>query len=246
MENIILTKDIIKKSKLLNKVTHYESKIYLLNDIIYKVLFKEYRTEMRQEAIKRLSSIDNPNYLSALSILMDTNNNFCGCTLPYLKDFINLSSYLNHYQIDLDKRQDLCYSLCNNIDYLESNSLLFNDIYLDNIMVNPNDNNLNYKLIDLDSCLLKDKILINSYDSIKKHTNYDLAQVIFFILLNFNFNFDDMNNDVLYKIYKKSNNKQKEFLNKAIYREGNYVDLRDYIDEFSEEYLEECKLKLSI
>ena len=228
MENIILTKDIIKKSKLLNKVTHYESKIYLLNDIIYKVLFKEYRTEMRQEAIKRLSSIDNPNYLSALSILMDTNNNFCGCTLPYLKDFINLSSYLNHYQIDLDKRQDLCYSLCNNIDYLESNR------YLDNIMVNPNDNNLNYKLIDLDSCLLKDKILINSYDSIKKHINYDLAQVIFFILLNFNFNFDDMNNDVLYKIYKIP------IPNREL------VDLRDYIDEFSEEYLEECKLKLSI
>ena len=246
MENIVFTKDILKKAKLLKNVNHYESNIYLLNDLIYKVLFEENRNDMRKEAIITMSNLNDSNCLQALYMLT-LDNKFCGCVLPYLRNYINLSNFLKHNQIDLQTRRDLCYFICDKLDVLENNNLLFNDIYLDNIMINPNNtDNIEYKLIDLDGCLLKDKIHINIYNSIKKNITYNLAQVIFAILLNYSFDFDTISNDILYKIYKKSNNKQKEFLDKAIFREGKYTDLRDYIDLFNEEYLEEGKLKLSL
>ncbi len=245
MEYMVLTKDIIKKSKLLKSINHYESDIRILNDLIYKILFEENRTDMRKETIITMSNLNDSNCLSALYILT-LDNKFCGCVLPYLKNYINLSNFLKHNQIDLQTRKDLCYSICDKLDFLENNNLLFNDIYLDNIMINPNNiDDIEYKLIDLDGCLLKNKIHIKAYNCIKKNITYNLAQVIFAILLNYNFNFDTVSNDTLYKIYKKSSNKQKEFLDKAIYREGKYTDLRDYIDLFNEEYLEEGKLKLS-
>ena len=246
MEYISLTKDIQKKSNLVKNTNHYESDIYLVKDLIYKVLFEENRTDIREEAIFTMSNLNDPNCLPALYILT-LDNKFCGCVLPYLKKYINLSNFLKYNQIDLETRRDLCYSICEKLDFLERNNLLFNDIYLDNIMVNPNNtDNIEYKLIDLDGCLLKNKIHINIYNSIKKNITYNLAQTIFAILLNYNFNFDNINTNELYSIYKKSNNKQKEFLNKAFYSEGSYIDLREYIDLFDEEYLENSKLKLSL
>ena len=243
MNSIIIDNNKLSKFKKIRSTTNYESTVFHDNNRLYKILNDECRCIEREEVSEYLSKLNHPNCVFPRNKLLDTNYEFIGVEEEYLKGYKNLSEYINHNQIDFNKRQELAYKLCEVQYYLDKNNISFLDLHTDNIMTDGN----NLKIIDLDSSQILDQNKnMDIYEYFRANLiSTNLSVVCYQILFGYSFNFNRIKKDRINKLFSISNEKQKVLLSKVFSREK-IIDVSEYIKEFDEYYMEESKLILKV
>lgn len=166
--------------KPLNKKVNNESKLYLVESNIYKILNQNLRLSRKPVVEKLLLSkpngICNPN-----GILIDEDNDFLGCSFPFLKDYENLDVTKIPYELRIKYLKKINEAFRRLIDL----NLYYHDTHFNNFMVKDDD----IVLVDSDSA-----ILINDSEprKQKKYLYYcckNLCNLSLSLILGFNISY---------------------------------------------------------
>lgn len=163
----------------LNKKVNNESKLYLVESNIYKILNKNLRLS-RKPVIEKLllsqvNGICNPN-----SILIDENNEFLGCSFPFLEDYENLDVTKIPYETRIKYLKKINETFRKLIDL----NLYYYDTHFNNFMVKDD----NIVLVDSDSAIL----IENEPKKQKKYLYYcckNLCNLSLSLILGFNISY---------------------------------------------------------
>lgn len=232
------------KFKRLKTDVNNESKIFVNKNRLYKLLFNDCITKKREENIEKLSNFKLPNCVFPDNKIINNYGEFVGIEEEYLKGYKTLGFYLNHNYLEYEKRKLIAHKLCEIQRLLDNNSISFVDMHTHNIMINNDD----IKVIDLDSAEVINEKNSEVFDYLRRDLICrNLAVICYQALFGYDINIYKVRKERLIRLLSKSNDKQKEFLNKVYKNNGEgLLEVEDYIDEFDEYFMEESKLILKI
>lgn len=148
---IIQTSEKLIRSKFLTldeyqnkKLSHFESDLFINDDIVYKIFNQSYRL-YRQSY---LWILDNNKYSNCLNIenQLYQGDKLIGCTTEYQPSFKSMAEVLKSRKIDYYEAKQLLDIIINNINILASDKL----IYIDSTIYNIGFNNDKLIMLDID------------------------------------------------------------------------------------------------
>lgn len=170
MNQIILNKNEIKSFKKIENVYHRESNIYLADkNTLYKILYPS-TALLREQAIYRLTLMDNKDCILPKDIIFNYNFDFMGYSMRYLYNY-QVSTKILHSKMSYQERLEIAKRIAKIIESFKGDDIIYWDLHPDNIMIHKND----IKIIDMDSVKFKDDYRSDDYFEEEKSSRKSLA-----------------------------------------------------------------------
>ena len=243
MEKRYLEDGILLGAKLFNPNYHVESNLYVKEDELLKLFKQKFNTPEREKTIIKLGEYEN-NECSIPKFLIygrERSNPFMGYGMKYYKDYKCLEAKL--LSLSFKSRMIIAKKIAQLIESFEDEKLVYKDLHTGNIIVRYN----NIVLVDFDSAMYESIIGQNLYKKLLGESYQNLCS----LLLNIIYSIDipgkpfeciiSSNRDLF---EKTANEKQKVILDGSYDDEKTDYHPSDYLDSFTEEYVEETKKKL--
>lgn len=190
----------------------------------------------KEKVLEEVSRIDEKEFILPIDVLYKKNidtQNLRGYSMHNYSDYITLTSKLD--ELSFNERVALANRVCDIFTCLEKYNLTYWDVHLSNILIN----NLNdLKVCDIDSITSKkvDGSFIYRVDLACSSVNLSTA------ILSILYGIDELIiSDLIQKNKNKSLIKKNRLFSEIISDKGNIFYPQDYLDEFSEEYVEDTK-----
>ena len=222
----------------INPNDHKESKLYINNDELIKIIHDSFLSEKRRQNILLLDKIKHPNCVKANYAISNKEDKINGYSMEYLDGYITLAKFITKKNIPFEKRQDIAHNLCQIINDLQDMEYSFVDIHSDNFLIK----NDNIKLIDLDSGRFKSFCNDDSYNFRCDFAYNYLADLCLQVLLGTDI---DLKNDIDFPkkklIYNNMSNAQRVFLNHVFDNSIGNFDPIEYLDFFDKNIIDDTK-----
>lgn len=236
MKSKQLKKSIRSKMIPITKRLNTESELYLYNETLIKLYNSKVNLEDKKRILEKLSTLDVKGCLIPNYALYE-GNTLSGIQMDYLYDYDAIYDILNDGNLDFNTRKMIAFKICQIILEIESKNAIYHDIHEDNILIKESD----IKVIDMDNILLpnSDKY---EYEIDRLQSRRRLIYLCMQLLLNkVDFNITDLHDSRAKSIYTLSSPKQRELYSFAFLGTDNEINPIDYLDYFSEDYVEGIK-----
>lgn len=242
MNSIYINYDDLDKLKKMRTTLSSESKLYIKDDLLYKILLDNHRNEKRKRNIELLSKYNHPNCVFPKDIILnEKTNEFIGLTIDYLKDYKTLYKSIKTDKMSFERRKHIAIKICEIQSHLEKEKISFVDIHSNNIMIKDND----IKLIDLDSASFFEENLSPVYEHLRQDIISDrLSKLFFSLLYGKELKYEEIDEERINKLLKYSTKKQQELIEKVFLFKSTIIDPREYMEDFDEQDMEVCRLIL--
>lgn len=227
-----------------NPCVHTQSRLYIVEKKLYKILNDAFREDERRRTIVELSKFQNNECGIPDSLLYGSRKkeDFVGLIMDFYSDFYELKKVF--YTLSYKDRLTLATKIALLMESFEKEKYVYNDMSSRNILVKDT----NIKLIDMDNGCFSSIVGNEEYKRLLNYSYMHLSQYILCLLLGIEiYPFSKVITNNLNLIKRASNSKQMSIINSAITLEQDKLyHVSDFIESITPDYVEAIKPQLKM